>query len=102
MNVNQANATHALGPSGGLGEELTVGGTVVSPAALSAPARYALVSVKANSIKVTFDGTDPATAGAGAIYAAGLYWWSAAMVKVAKCIEAGSSAAAVVRVEPFV
>lgn len=83
-------------------EELAVGGSVVSVDARTLPdtVRGCLIGVKANSVRVTFDGTDPVSAGAGMIFAVGNYYWSAEMTRKAKFIESVGSSAAVVRIEP--
>ena len=84
----------------GTGSELNVAGTAVSLPALPDATRGALVSVKTNAVRATFDGTDPASAGAGHIFAAGVYYWSREMCSSARLIESAGSAASVVRIEP--
>ena len=84
----------------GVGEELAVQTGVVTAAALAANATHALVSVKLNSVHVTFDGTNPADAGAGLRMSAGLepMLWSRELLGQAKFIR-GAGANAVVTVQ---
>lgn len=83
-----------------IGQEVAVDGTVRT---FTIPADInfngGLVGVKTNSILVTFDGTDPASAGAGFLYAVGTYYWSREMCEKARMIEAAGSSAGVARLE---
>ncbi len=101
MNVRVSNAKHALAPSGGAAQELTVATSVVQADALDESAKCALVSVKTNSVYVTFDWTDPVTSTAvGVLLAAGTnIWLSKAQIASAKFIQ--GSGAAKVRIEPM-
>lgn len=86
----------------GVGEELTVNGSVVSPVALPAKASHAEICVKGNPVRVTWDGTTPASAGAGAIMATGAREiWVKERVLAAKFVESTGSAAATVRIDPL-
>lgn len=80
-------------------EELAVAGSVVTPTALNALSSHAWISVKTNSVYVTFDGTDPATGTAvGVLLAAGYNGiWSKRLVYYARFIQ--GSGAAKVRIE---
>jgi len=100
MNSFQTNAGMTQFVPAGTGTEVTVAGSVVSLPALPDGSRGALIGIKTNAIRVTFDGTNPASAGAGFIFAAGIQYWSREMCERAKMIESAGSAAAVVRVEP--
>jgi hypothetical protein len=103
MNTRVVNLACQLRPAGVVAEELAVAGTVVSPAALDGKVSHCLVSVKTKAVHATFDGTDPASAGAG-IYlpvTSAPMVWSRWMVGAAKFIEAASGQAGVVRIEPM-
>jgi len=97
MNVIVSNLKINLEPAGFLAEELEVGDTVVT--ARKCESLYALVSVKKNPIKVTFDGTSPVTAGAGIVFDKGVYTWHRNWVNKAKFIEATGGSSATVRIE---
>lgn len=106
MNARVANLGSQLGPTrnGQMGEELAVAGTVVAKVtALGRRVSHCLVSVKTKPVLVTFDGTDPAIAGAGTYFpvtSAPMYW-SRRTVECARFIEAVNGEAGVVRFEPF-
>ena len=100
MNSFQTNAGMTHFVPAGTGTELNVAGSAVALPALPSGARGALVGIKTNAVRVTFDGTNPVSAGAGFIFAAGVYYWSREMCERAKLIESAGSSAAVVRVEP--
>lgn len=105
MNARVVNLECQVGPTrnGVVGEELAVAGTVVSPAALNAKVSQCFVSVKTNAVLATFDGTDPASAGAGVYLpvTSAPMAWSRRTVECAKFIEAVGGQAGVVRVEPM-
>jgi len=106
MNARVVNLECQLGPTrnGELGEELAVGGTVVAKVtALTRKVSHCFVSVKTKPVLVTFDGTDPATAGAGIYFpvTSAPMVWSRRTVECAKFIEAVNAEAGVVRFEPF-
>jgi hypothetical protein len=104
-NVYVVNLESAFIPAGVAGVELSVGGTVAVFPEASVPdwndarAKTVLVGVQTNDVKFTLDGTDPATVGAGIVLAKGIHYWSYNMVRAAKFIEAGGSAAGVIRFE---
>jgi len=105
MNTRVANLECALGPTRGgiVAQELTVDGTVRTPAALNANVHYCWVSVKTKAVLVTLDGTDPASAGAGVylpVTSAPMVW-SRRMVECARFIEAVNANSGVVRFEPL-
>lgn len=99
MNTRVANLENQLGPAGVAAEELAVAGTVVSPAAMSDKASHAWISVRSNSVYVTFDGVDPVTGTpVGILLAAGYNGiWNRRLVGAAKFIQ--GSGAAKVRIE---
>jgi hypothetical protein len=100
MNVWMANDLAGLNGIKDGGRELTVSNAVVTLGALPAKAKAVLVSVKTKAVHVTFDGTDPASSGAGVYYAAGERTvWGVHLAKAARFIEAASGQAAVVRAE---
>jgi len=102
MNARVANMEEALSPDlSQAAEELTVGGTVVTAAALPERTVAAEIGVKANAVRYTLDGTDPASAGAGAILAVGNYVRSRAWVAAARFIESTGGSAGVVRIQPM-
>ena len=96
-----------LKPAGNslVGEELTVGGTVVQIAAttLASPTSHVEISVKTNDVLVTIDGTAPVAAGAGMLLPKGAapIIRSVAWASAAKFINAAGGSAAVVRIEPM-
>ena len=105
MNARVVNLECALGPTrdGVVAEELTVDGTVRTPAALDANVKYCWVSVKTKAVHVTLDGKDPASAGAGVylpVTSAPMVW-SRRMVECARFIEAVNANAGTVRFEPL-
>jgi len=105
MNMRIVNLWNQLRPTrnGAVAEELAVDGEVVTPAALDAKTSHCFVSVKTNAVLATFDGTDPASAGAG-IYlpvTSAPMVWSRRTVECAKFIEAVNGSAGLVRIEPF-
>jgi hypothetical protein len=105
MNARVVNLESQIGPAGSgiVAEELAVDNVVVSPAALNARVTHCLVSVKTKAVLATFDGTDPASAGAG-IYlpvTSAPMVWSRRTVECAKFVEAVGGANGVVRFEPF-
>ncbi len=103
MNSKVVNLDSQLGPTGNseVAQELAVATDVVSPTELGALSSHAWVSVKANSVYVTFDGTSPDTGTTvGCLLAAGYNAiWSRRTVKSAKFIQ--GTGAAKVRFEPF-
>lgn len=104
MNVFVVNLENQLGPTpDGAGEELAVDEAVVSPAVLPAAASHCLVSVKTKAVLATFDGTNPASAGAGVYFpvTSAPMIWSRRMVENVKMIEAVSGQNGVVRFEPL-
>lgn len=105
MNSYVANLDNELTPSGDAGEEIAVGNSVTNIAAATLPERVSHVwlSVKTNAILVTFDGTDPASAGAGIHLPADgrPYFLSKGAAAALKMIEAAGGSAGVVRVEPM-
>jgi len=107
MNVNVVNNVNQLRPAGNdlVGEEIAVGGTVktISATVLGTYCTHVLVSVKSNDVLATFDGTAPASSGAGIYLAKNLapMIWRKELAVAAKFIEATGSAAGVVRVEPL-
>jgi hypothetical protein len=104
MNVMQTNDGANLVPAGGsqVGEELTVADSVVTPlTTFTAVVTHVLFSVKAQPVRVTWDGASPAVGGAGVYYAAGdREVWHIERFKAAKLIRYGGSSAAV-RFEPL-
>ncbi|MFA7333528.1 MAG: hypothetical protein WC130_04450 [Kiritimatiellia bacterium] len=106
MNARVVNLESQLGPTrkGQLGEELAVAGIVVAKAtALGSRVSHCYVSVKTKAVLATFDGTDPASAGAG-IYlpvTSAPMVWSRRTVECARFIEAVNGQAGVVRFEPL-
>ncbi|MCK9599130.1 MAG: hypothetical protein M0R06_08825 [Sphaerochaeta sp.] len=82
-------------------EELSVGASVVAPAGIGSLSSHAWISVKTNSVYVTFDGTDPATGTAtGILLAAGYNGiWAKNTINNAKFVQ--GSGAAKVRIEPM-
>lgn len=105
MNAKIVNLGSELKPTrnGAVAEELAVDGDVVTPAALNAKVSHCYVSVKTKAVLATFDGTDPASAGAG-IYlpvTSAPMVWSRRTVECAKFIEAVGGENGVVRIEPF-
>lgn len=97
--TNLENSLRPVG-QGVVAEELDVKAQVVAPAALDAKVSHVLVAVRGNSVKVTLDGTDPATSGAGLLLADGyVQLWSAGMVAGSRWIK--GSGDAVVRLEPL-
>jgi hypothetical protein len=106
MNSRVVNLTSQLRPTRDdeKGEELAVAGTVVAKVtALTSKVSHCYVSVKTKPVLVTFDGTDPATAGAGIYFpvTSAPMVWSRRTVECARFIEAVNGEAGVVRFEPF-
>jgi len=101
MNARVTNLENQLGPTGVVAEELSVAGTVVLPAALDDKTSHVWISVRTNSVYVTFDGVDPVTATpVGILLAAGYNGiWNRRLVGAAKFIQGGG--AAKVRIEPL-
>tara|TARA_R110000824_G_scaffold107488_1_gene253791 strand:- start:92 stop:424 length:333 start_codon:yes stop_codon:yes gene_type:complete len=100
----QQNALVELVPVGNsaVGEELVVDNLVVQAAALMGVATHAVVSIKDAAVLVTFDGSAPASSGAGVLYAVGeREVWHQNRLAAAKFIEAVGGSDAVVRVEPM-
>jgi hypothetical protein len=103
-NVYVVNETSALKPTGGAGQELNVGASVVQFAPFSNVCGVVMVSVKSTAILATFDGTNPASAGAGVYMpaAAQPYVLSRLTAQKMRMIEAAGGSAAVARAEEFV
>ncbi|MFA5187298.1 MAG: hypothetical protein WC551_12540 [Patescibacteria group bacterium] len=103
MNVHVTNLESQLKPTGNsqVAQELDVAAAVVGITDFTGIVTHVWVSVKAASVYVTFDGTDPDTATAVGILLANGYngIWSRALANVAKFIK--GSGDATVRFEPL-
>lgn len=102
MNVYVVNQSSEFKPLGtGQGQELNVQDSVVQAAALPDRASHARVSVKTNNVLMTYDGTNPATNGAGILLTAGTVRdFNRYELSRAKFIRAESAKNAVLRIEP--
>jgi hypothetical protein len=105
MNARVVNLECQLKPTRNdvLAEELTVDGTVRTAKALDDKVSHCFVSVKTKAVLATFDGTDPASSGAG-IYlpvTSAPMVWSRRTVECARFIEAVNGNTGVVRIEPM-
>lgn len=101
MNTHVANLESEVVPTGTSGWEVNVAGTVVEAGTLPNTGRLFLVGVKGASVRATFDGSDPVSAGVGYVVAQGNYLWRRERVAAVKMIESAGSAPAVVRFEPM-
>jgi hypothetical protein len=103
MYARITNLENQLGPTLNsiVAQELAVAGTAVAPTVLNDLSTHAWISVRSNSVYVTFDGTDPVTATPVGILLASGYngIWSKRLVNNAKFIQ--GSGAAKVRIEPL-
>ena len=98
MNAYLVNATHNIAPVGAA-QELAVDGVVVTADDLNEKARYAELSVKSNDVRYTLDGTDPVSAGAGAILPQGIHTWSRQKLASARFIESVGGSDGVIRIQ---
>ena len=95
--VSNAGMTN-FEPLGDPAYEGTVSTTVLvmgTDITMPAKARCALVSVKAQAVNVTFDGSTPAASGAGLQLAVGLYYFGEAMLRNMRLVRAAGSDATV-------
>ena len=88
-----------VGVAGCVGQELAVGGTAVSPAALGTQVTHCVVNVKTGAVRVTFDGTDPDATVGTYLPAGTVLWLSKEAATAAKFHQV--DAAATVYASPF-
>jgi hypothetical protein len=103
MNAHVVNLESNLKPGETAGEEITVGNDVVTAAALGGRDTHAELSVKANPVRYTTDGTDPVSSGAGSILVANeRVIWRREKLSAAKFVASTAGSGAVIRIESLV